>query len=277
MRGLNFTLLASFSVFFMACTNSGSNASAVSKKSLATDSLSYSIELTSKELPCEPVKENPCLELSVSLLSINAGTDSESQRKINRVLFKQATELDNPNSMPPKNIHEFIAEWTEEYQQLQIDEADFDQQWYCHHSFEVYKNAPQLFGVTFHSNSYTGGNHPNVYLRHFNFSPQTGAVYKLHQLFTKEGFKAFLKIAEKQFRKQFELSATASLESNNFWFPSNTFRLPANFKINKHQLGLVYQVYEVAPYTTGAIELSFSIDDLSPLLHSDFLFLQSTP
>ena len=76
------------------------------------------------------------------------------------------------------------------------------------------------------------------------------------ELFT--NIEAFKTIAKKYFE--------ASVVDKDLLFDSETFKLPKHIGYSDDGIILLYNTYEIAPYTTGIIEFSVPFDEAKPYL-----------
>ena len=110
---------------------------------------------------------------------------------------------------------------------------------------------------------YLGGAHPIDWITYWNFKP-TGEVYTQEDLFTDK--RKILDLAEKYFRKTFNLSANQELKDGGFVFQNDIFALPKNIGFDKDNLILLYNPYEIAPYSTGIMEVKIPLNEVIPWL-----------
>ena len=110
---------------------------------------------------------------------------------------------------------------------------------------------------------YLGGAHPIDWITYWNFKP-TGEVYTQEDLFTDK--RKILDLAEKYFRKTFNLSENQELKDGGFVFQNDIFALPKNIGFDKDNLILLYNPYEIAPYSTGIMEVKIPLNEVIPWL-----------
>ncbi len=110
---------------------------------------------------------------------------------------------------------------------------------------------------------YLGGAHPVGWTTFMNFKP-TGAFYSQEELFTDK--EKVLALAEKHFRETFNLSKNQEFSDGGFIFENDIFSLPKNIGFDKDNLILLYNPYEIAPYSTGILEVKIPLSEVSPWL-----------
>ena len=104
----------------------------------------------------------------------------------------------------------------------------------------------------------TGGAHGILNISFLNFDVETGEPISNVDLFS--DFSAFKAIAEQHFKKEIE-----GKESQ--YFKSDTFALPANIGFDDEGIFLLYNTYEIAPYSTGLTEIHIPFEEVSMLLN----------
>ena len=149
-------------------------------------------------------------------------------------------------------------------------------------NFKSVRNASESQGVWFYESTlviddqlanyaqvkcdaafYTGGAHPNTSTSNSVISKENGIKLKLTDLTT--DVLKFNQIAEKHFRIERELSATADLKTD-FWFENGVFTCNDNFYIDSEGITFTFNAYEVAPYYFGPTEFFVPLDEVSSIL-----------
>ncbi|HET8754234.1 MAG TPA: DUF3298 domain-containing protein, partial [Salinimicrobium sp.] len=119
-----------------------------------------------------------------------------------------------------------------------------------------------LISVKFNAEVYKGGAHGYRSLTFLNINPENGKLYTQKELFT-EGFREH---AEELFREQQEIPKDQNINSTGFWFKNDIFGLPENIGFDKENVILVYNAYEISPYSDGEIILEIPKNDVLPYL-----------
>lgn len=127
---------------------------------------------------------------------------------------------------------------------------------------EVTYQSPEIICIAINSYLNTGGAHGNMNISFLNFNPQTGEV--LHTLDYVKNHKAFIKLAEKYFN--LELQEASDKDGFNDYFFGESFLLPENIGFSEEGVILLYNVYEIAPYSEGITEFTIPFDEVLPYL-----------
>lgn len=143
--------------------------------------------------------------------------------------------------------------------------------WYSYYNnidAQPLTDNPKVLVYYVSTSSYTGGAHGIYSVDYLNFDPETGHLITLDDVF-KEGSKEKLsEMLLAQLMKKLnvatlnELQELAYLQDTEM-FPSN------NFNLGKDNITFFYNVYEIAPYSSGTTEISLPYSDLKDILKED--------
>jgi hypothetical protein len=142
---------------------------------------------------------------------------------------------------------------------------DFDENslvWEALIDGEVTYQTPSITCIAINSYLNTGGAHGNMTISFLNFNTQTGQL-----LFLDDHIKNrldFIKLAE----KYFNLKVLESSDEDNFsdYFFGEGFHLPENIGFSDDGVILLYNIYEIAPYSEGMIEFTIPYEEALPYL-----------
>lgn len=127
---------------------------------------------------------------------------------------------------------------------------------------EVTYQSPALTCIAINSYLNTGGAHGNMTISFLNFDPQTGQLLHLDDHIKNPS--GLVKLAEKYFN--LELQESSDEEGFDDYFFGEGFHLPANIGFSDDGVILLYNVYEIAPYSEGVIEFTIPFEEALPYL-----------
>ena len=104
----------------------------------------------------------------------------------------------------------------------------------------------------------TGGAHGHLNVSFLNFNAQTGNMLKNEDLF--EDYLAFTKIAKTYFDEEIA-------DKKDLYFEPDNFTLPENIGFNEEGVILLYNTYEIAPYSSGMTEIQIPWEELQTSLN----------
>lgn len=237
------------------------------------DSLSFSTEFIERQLPCRDssIEEAYCLSVEIERIEVKNGGTSDGRQSINKKLnsFYSATDhAESTASTPNEMADQMVAE----YQRIMQEMPDYRIPWEYRTDSEVYLNQLGLFGVKLDVFSYTGGAHPSNMVFYFLFDANSGNTLEWADLFKKGAADSLRHRAERQFLSNNNIDTASGYEEAGYWFEENRFALPSNFRYQQDGLLFTYNVYEIAPYSEGRLNLQFTYAEIRDLLKPEYRF-----
>lgn len=141
--------------------------------------------------------------------------------------------------------------------------------YFCFDSITIYPNKG-LTSVMFFEHTWTGGAHPNAFIRNATFDNETGHIYDLMEIINDtielkkmiiQGIKKYFAVGTDEELKEMLLMATV----DNFPLPQ---QLPY---FMEDKLVIQYQPYEIAPYGAGVPQAIIPLKDCEKILREDIL------
>ena len=155
-----------------------------------------------------------------------------------------------------KTIEESIIAFNQEYEAFKADFPESSQIWEAQIDGEVLFQSSEIISISITSYANTGGAHGILNISFLNFNSSTGKRISNKNLFTDiAGFKT---LAETYFKK--------AIKENDVLFKQDKFQLPINIGYTEDGLVLLYNTYEIAPYSTGIIEFEIPFKDIESYL-----------
>jgi hypothetical protein len=169
------------------------------------------------------------------------------------------------DSTPEALMERFIRS----YQEFAAEFPESSSPWSMTRTVKPIYNTGFVFSLEMTEESYTGGAHPNSFVRLGSYDARTGKRIALEDVLIGGHGAELRAIGERAFRDARELSPSDDLGDAGFWFEEGVFRLNDNFAVTAEGLRFVFNRYEVAPYALGATEIVLSVDALRGLIRSD--------
>lgn len=107
---------------------------------------------------------------------------------------------------------------------------------------------------------FTGGAHGLPTMLSMLFSRTTGKMLSFQEMLGTHR-KAFTAIVERYFRLQQKIPARKSLKKAGYWFTKG-FAISDNVQFSKDAITIVYNPYEIAPYSYGMIAVRVPINEV---------------
>jgi hypothetical protein len=135
---------------------------------------------------------------------------------------------------------------------------------------ERLRTRPPVLSFAYVAESFEGGAHPNAERWFLNLEPETGRQVRLESILVDGALPRLTEIAERRFRAERDLSPTADLKEEGFWWKDGRFHLNENYGFGETSLTFFYNQYEVAPYSMGVTEVEIPYAEILELLRPEF-------
>lgn len=273
MKNLIKTAFFSIPILMMSCQP---NAPEEVTTGEVPDTLAYSFTTIEKSIPCKGVEGKVCLDIFIEKMKLEGGTSDEALANIEKTLLKAISESDNAEgtTKTPEDIADGLEN---EYTRISEEMPDYNLPWQYKSDFEVYLNQNGLFATRLINYSFTGGAHPTSFLYYYTFDKDNGKLLTLKDLFEPKRYNQLLRMAEAELRDSRGIDSTQTLEDAGFWFEEGRFALNDNYKYTDKGLEIVFNPYEVAPFSEGEIVLMFPYSSIEPMIRPEYRFKVAEP
>lgn len=205
--------------------------------------------------------ENECASISMFFPTATGGAE-ETSEKINAHIRDHIIKLVSSEENPEvSSLEELSTQFVSEYE---ATKEDFKREpaWETYIFSRIYHKDEFLISIGFNSEVFMGGAHGYRGISFLNIDPQTGERYSRSDLFTPE----FRQFAETKFREHQGIGEEENINSSGFWFEDERFQLPENIGFEEDRVVLVYNTYEIAPYSDGDYVLEIPLEEARPYL-----------
>ncbi len=207
-----------------------------------------------------------------SIAAIGGGTDAVRDNidlyllhdLVSRMRSLLPEEVGNPIDKPEELAAAFLAEHRAFVEAF----PDATAAWNVDITATAITSTPAVVTIEITEFAYTGGAHPNTRRRLVSFDVESGRLLGVDDVTTDLGTLASL--AERRFRADRGLGPDDDLEAAGFWFPEEGFTLPDNLGITDDGIVFHWDAYEIAPYSTGPIDVTVSAEDLRPIVLKNY-------
>lgn len=200
-------------------------------------------------------ENNQIVEINIPL----ANTDNDAAKSINAAIKNYvigALQIGEPSNSATKSVEESIENFNQEYTSFINDFPESAQKWEAQIDGEVIFKAQDIISVSLTSYTNTGGAHGMLNISFLNFDAATGTLIDNNALIS--DIEAFKTMAKKHFE--------ASIKDKDLLLDRETFQLPENIGYSDDGIILLYNTYEIAPYSSGILEFSIPFEDAKPYL-----------
>ncbi|MGJ5641685.1 DUF3298 and DUF4163 domain-containing protein [Formosa sp. S-31] len=220
------------------------------KSSLLAALISLTLFSCSREFKPIAFEEKNITTASNTIVEINIpeaiGSGMASKNINSTLLEKTALALQtNQDSIQNIDIEKNINTFNKAYTEFKTDFPETALEWEAQIDGEVMFQSPEVLSIALTSYTNTGGAHGILVISFLNFDAKSGLLLDNQKLFT--DFESFKKLAKSYFDKEIE-------DKKDLYFDPDTFVLPQNIGYSPDGLTLLYNSYEIAPYSTGITE-----------------------
>lgn len=185
--------------------------------------------------------------------------DKTVSNQINSEIQKaiiSALHIGNPDEITSSSLEESITSFNNEYNGFKSDFPETAQLWEAQIDGEVMYQSPEIISIAMTSYTNTGGAHGILNISFLNFDSKTGQRIQNNQIFNDA--EAFKTLAH-----PFFIDAT---KNKSLLIDYKQFELPTNIGYSEEGIVLLYNTYEIAPYSSGILELAIPFGDAEPYL-----------
>ncbi len=200
-------------------------------------------------------KTNTIVEVNIPQASGNKTVSNQINSEIHKTIIS-ALHIGNPDEITSTSIQESINAFNNEYNTFKTDFSESAQLWDAQIDGEVMYQSPELTSIAITTYTNTGGAHGTLNISFLNFDSKTGQRIQNNELFN--DIETFKTVANPFFK---DATKDKSLILDN-----NLFKLPTNIGYSEDGIVLLYNTYEIAPYSSGIIEFAVPFEDAESYL-----------
>jgi hypothetical protein len=257
MRTTQLLTVACISAVLASCSQSKPK---VDQADIWTDTLAYKFTAINTQADdCKSKTDSNCTSVKFKYPVF------DNQPLLNDTVVTRLAMLMDPQK-GKAGLQILTGQFMQDYKDFKRDEPERKDVFFTLDSkVNVLRQDSSLVNLEYTGYQYSGGAHGSTFTRYINWDVLGRKKIELESLF-KPGFEAELnKVAERIFRKQENLTATASLK-DNYFFKDDKFALNKNFLITPIGLKFLYNQYEIKPYAAGQTSLEVPYEQIKTLL-----------
>lgn len=225
------------------------------------EALSFKTRTISRSLDdCNP-ENGDCTFISLTFpVASEAGYQAQKiNREIEQFLVNTVDYQEEENMETPEKLAEnFISNYKETAEEF----PEYELPWEATVTGKIIYQDEDIISIEFKTDMFTGGAHGYRSTNYLNFDYKTGQKLKAGDLFKND----FKELAEKDFRKKYDIPADSNINSTGMFFENDSFHLPENIGISGNKILLQYNAYEIAPYAAGNFSLQFPKKEVQQFL-----------
>lgn len=211
-------------------------------------------------------KQTKACAISFEYPEIVSAASSEVRDRINagvlRVLLRQSDWPGNNSGFRSLDAYaDAFLKYCDEYQK-RPEAHDL----YEHKFVTIFRYTPPVLSFRCDADADLGGVHPFGTTFFVNFEGSTGKELAIGDLLKQGALPKLETIAERIFRRSYNLPASGSLSEQGYDFPGDRFRLNDNFGVGERDLFFLFNTYEIGAGAMPPTEISIPLGLLRELL-----------
>lgn len=200
-------------------------------------------------------ERNTIVEVNIPKADGNGIVSNNINSEIQRHVIS-SLQIGNSNEINSTSIEESINSFNREFNSFKNNFPSSVQLWEAQIDGEIMHQSSNIISIAVTDYINTGGAHGALKISFLNFDSKTGNKVENYQLFN--DINTLKKIIKPHY-----ISAT---KDKSLLLDNDDFKLPKNIGYSQEGLVLLYNTYEIAPYSTGIIEFIIPYDDIDSYL-----------
>lgn len=200
---------------------------------------------------------NKIVEINIPEAFGDQEVSDKINKRINQVIISSLTTNDKIETSS-LTISETIDLFNKEYNAFKTDFPDSVMEWDAQIDGEIMYQSDEIVSIAITTYLNTGGAHGNLVIKFLNFDVYTGKQLKNEDLF--QNYLSFTEIAKEYFNEEIA-------DKKELYFEPDNFKLPENIGFNEEGAILLYNTYEIAPYSSGITEINIPWNELQSSLN----------
>lgn len=223
------------------------------------------IEEKKYELRSQICSDSQCAKVTIVVPHVSG--DKTSLSNINQQVLQQVSSFISfaEKGESFESYDKLMQNFIDSYEEIKTKFPNEPLPWEAEITAQAHRLSKQLLSVHYDFYTFTGGAHGNHGRVAQFFDTETGQTLETKQLFV--NYIGFEQLVKDKFYATYNIEPQDSLEEKGFLFENNRFYLPQNILMTNQKVIAYYNPYEIAPYASGATELSFSFEDIKPFLN----------
>lgn len=202
-------------------------------------------------------ENNSIVEINIPKAKEDNTISSTINSEIKKLVISDL-HIGNQDDITAETIEESIDKFNAEFVGFRNKFPETAQLWEAQIDGEIMYNSPSIISLALTSYLDTGGAHGLMKITFLNIKASTGEKIAINDIIN--DIKAFKHVAEPYFKNA--ISDKVVFESE-----LETFTLPENIGYSDEGIVLLYNAYEIAPYSTGIIEFVIPFNEIESYIN----------
>lgn len=230
-------------------------------------------------------ESKPHAEVKVDFSFVKESTDEKMKDSINHMLQALVLGEKFATQTPPDAVRAFTDNYFAIYrhdlepmyrEELASSHEEPSEVWYSYEretETKVEYYDKHLLTYRFYMEEFTGGAHP-VYFTYFqNIDLRTLKQIELNDLLVGEYDEELTEMIIAQLMEDTGAETKDELEEMGYGTTADIIPTE-NFKLTPGGISFLYNIYEIAPYVLGPVEVDLSFEKLDPILNTEYMIVK---
>ena len=230
-------------------------------------------------------ENKPQAKLRIDFSFIKESSDEKMKDSINHMLqglvFGNKFATQDPQQAVRLYANNYFSNYRKDLEPMYRDEsADIGGEpndiWYSYeHETEtkVEYYDKHLLTYRFYLEEFTGGAHPVYFTNFLNIDLRTLKQIELNDLLIGEYDEELTEMLITQLMEDTGASTKEELEELGYGTTADIIPTE-NFKLTPGGISFLYNIYEIAPYVIGPVEIDLSFRQLEPILNTEYMIVK---
>lgn len=270
-----FCIMLTFGIFISACR----------QESRLAGNLKFDIITLEESQHLFDDSSKPEAKMKIDFSFIKESSDEKMKDSMNHMLqnlvFGEKYATQDPQKAVKLFADNYFSTYHKDLEPMYREEnteigKDPNEAWYSYEYETVTKVEyynKHLLTYRFYMEEFTGGAHP-VYFTYFqNIDLRTLKQIELNDLLVGEYDDELTEMLIAQLMK--DVGASTKEELEEYGYGTTADIIPTeNFKLTPGGISFLYNIYEIAPYVIGPVEIDLSFKQLDPILNTEYMIVK---
>ena len=272
---ITFFVMLTFGIYFCACKQESRLVGNLKFDNITLEESQHLFDDASK----------PEAKMKINFSFIKESSDEKMKDSVNHMLQKLVFGEKHATQDPQQAVRLFADNYFSTYhkdlepmyreENTEMGEAP-NEVWYSYEyetetKVEYYNK--HLLTYRFYMEEFTGGAHP-VYFTYFqNIDLRTLKQIELNDLLIGEYDDELTEMLIAQLMEDVGASTKEELEEYGYGTTADIIQTE-NFKLTPGGISFLYNIYEIAPYVIGPVEIDLSFKQLDPILNTEYMVVK---
>lgn len=217
---------------------------------------------------------NPSAAFNISLLFPNAQLDEAIYHQLLAKIYYYIGyrgESQNQKDILSQLEERYYNQFQSSLGNIKLDSFPESFNWSKNIRMDVINNEAGLLCLQFETYAKTGDRDGTLVRKYLVFNLKENKVLKIEDVFIEDKFFELEKLLQEKIHQHYRIAEGTDLSKSGFF--QDSIPITPNFYLHPGGVGFYYNVFEIAPQSTGSSDVFIPFSDIQPFLNSDIQYL----